>query len=110
MPRSSRGVRVFTTCSVISFRLILITASAGETTPRSSMKSPRWESSSSPIGEEEDSQDRKSTRLNSSHVKNSYAVFCLKKKMSEDPVRGARRHPDHAGVERRAPLRVRRAG
>src|SRR5690606_40895156 len=25
-------------------------------------------------------QDRKSTRLNSSHVKNSYAVFCLKKK------------------------------
>src|SRR5436309_12466786 len=26
------------------------------------------------------SEDRKSTRLNSSHVKNSYAVFCLKKK------------------------------
>src|SRR5690606_40530377 len=26
------------------------------------------------------SQDRKSTRLNSSHVKSSYAVFCLKKK------------------------------
>src|SRR5690606_41733729 len=26
--------------------------------------------------------DRKSTRLNSSHVKNSYAVFCLKKKMN----------------------------
>src|SRR5690606_18395615 len=25
-------------------------------------------------------QDRKSTRLNSSHVKNSYAVFCLKTK------------------------------
>src|SRR5690349_22359143 len=24
--------------------------------------------------------DRKSTRLNSSHVENSYAVFCLKKK------------------------------
>src|SRR5690606_40147339 len=24
-------------------------------------------------------QDRKSTRLNSSHVKNSYAVFCLEK-------------------------------
>src|SRR5436309_11422351 len=24
--------------------------------------------------------DRKSTRLNSSHVKNSYAVFCMKKK------------------------------
>src|SRR5207302_4520580 len=27
------------------------------------------------------SKDRKSTRLNSSHVKISYAVFCLKKKM-----------------------------
>src|SRR5690349_23077190 len=26
------------------------------------------------------SQDRKSTRLNSSHVENSYAVFCLQKK------------------------------
>src|SRR5690606_26478235 len=25
-------------------------------------------------------KDRKSTRLNSSHVKSSYAVFCLKKK------------------------------
>src|SRR5690606_41547590 len=28
--------------------------------------------------------DRKSTRLNSSHVKISYAVFCLKKNMSRD--------------------------
>src|SRR5256885_6534450 len=26
--------------------------------------------------------DRKSTRLNSSHLENSYAVFCLKKKMA----------------------------
>src|SRR5690606_41708026 len=31
-------------------------------------------------GEEARRQDRKSTRLNSSHVKISYAVFCLKKK------------------------------
>src|SRR5690606_40802540 len=29
---------------------------------------------------ERPAQDRKSTRLNSSHVKISYAVFCLKKK------------------------------
>src|SRR5215469_5386861 len=28
--------------------------------------------------------DRKSTRLNSSHVENSYAVFCLKKKKDLD--------------------------
>src|SRR5690606_40677407 len=32
-------------------------------------------------------QDRKSTRLNSSHVKISYAVFCLKKK-NDTPDRG----------------------
>src|SRR5439155_21084137 len=30
----------------------------------------------------EDAKDRKSTRLNSSHVARSYAVFCLKKKKS----------------------------
>src|SRR5690606_41532989 len=30
------------------------------------------------------SLDRKSTRLNSSHVKISYAVFCLKKKNNEE--------------------------
>src|SRR5438874_3226551 len=29
-------------------------------------------------------QDRKSTRLNSSHVEISYAVFCLKKKNNTD--------------------------
>src|SRR5437773_6298020 len=28
----------------------------------------------------EESEDRKSTRLNSSHITTSYAVFCLKKK------------------------------
>src|SRR5438874_7467570 len=30
--------------------------------------------------ERQRTRDRKSTRLNSSHVENSYAVFCLKKK------------------------------
>src|SRR5690606_42010614 len=33
-------------------------------------------------GEQFEHLDRKSTRLNSSHVKSSYAVFCLKKKKS----------------------------
>src|SRR5690606_30084680 len=33
-------------------------------------------------------EDRKSTRLNSSHVKISYAVFCLKKKNAEYVARG----------------------
>src|SRR5690554_7430004 len=32
--------------------------------------------------------DRKSTRLNSSHVRRSYAVFCLKKKTLRDDVIG----------------------
>src|SRR5436305_8857527 len=31
-------------------------------------------------GDDEHDEDRKSTRLNSSHVRISYAVFCLKKK------------------------------
>src|SRR5690554_7556733 len=38
-------------------------------------------------------EDRKSTRLNSSHVRISYAVFCLKKKKNRQdrrPVRGGR--------------------
>src|SRR5690606_40354669 len=33
-------------------------------------------------GEAAAAGDRKSTRLNSSHVKSSYAVFCLKKKIT----------------------------
>src|SRR5207302_3382471 len=33
----------------------------------------------------ENDEDRKSTRLNSSHVKISYAVFCLKKKKNRNP-------------------------
>src|SRR5436309_11181425 len=32
----------------------------------------------------DDARDRKSTRLNSSHVKISYAVFCLKKKKKQE--------------------------
>src|SRR5690554_2292991 len=34
-----------------------------------------------PLVNDEDFGDRKSTRLNSSHVRISYAVFCLKKKI-----------------------------
>src|SRR3712207_7588925 len=33
-----------------------------------------------PLGQVADPEDRKSTRLNSSHANISYAVFCLKKK------------------------------
>src|SRR5690606_28353498 len=41
-----------------------------------------------PVPADGDQQDRKSTRLNSSHVKISYAVFCLKKKKKTH-------HPTH---------------
>src|SRR5690625_6469471 len=40
--------------------------------------------------------DRKSTRLNSSHVAISYAVFCLKKK----------KHDERAGAPRQSGLRA----
>src|SRR5690606_23645041 len=36
-------------------------------------------------------EDRKSTRLNSSHVKSSYAVFCLKKKTARTAASGPHR-------------------
>src|SRR3712207_9009448 len=36
---------------------------------------------------EEDDEDRKSTRLNSSHANISYAVFCLKNKQTRAPIR-----------------------
>src|SRR5947209_9811814 len=43
-------------------------------------------------------RDRKSTRLNSSHANNSYAVFCLKKKTRFDlGVAGAAFHVRQAG-------------
>src|SRR5690606_40667576 len=45
--------------------------------------------------------DRKSTRLNSSHVKISYAVFCLKKKKNSDAtsIRTAMRGDEHTTAE-----------
>src|SRR5690349_22406386 len=55
-------------------------------------------------------QDRKSTRLNSSHVEISYAVFCLKKKNGSIDAAGVRQvhmrkfhealHLPHAGRAR----------
>src|SRR5436305_6234641 len=41
--------------------------------------------SSESAGDSADDRDRKSTRLNSSHVRISYAVFCLKKKNNKTP-------------------------
>src|SRR5436309_11365446 len=46
----------------------------------------------------EDALDRKSTRLNSSHVKISYAVFCLKKKKktNNNNKKNKKKHPRSA--------------
>src|SRR2546430_3327913 len=44
-------------------------------------------------------QDRKSTRLNSSHSQISYAVFCLKNNSSRRTTTGARRAVGRAGWE-----------
>src|SRR2546426_5674766 len=40
------------------------------------------------VGNQAPRPDRKSTRLNSSHLVISYAVFCLKKKKNKDTVMG----------------------
>src|SRR5688572_32279923 len=45
-------------------------------------------------------EDRKSTRLNSSHSQISYAVFCLKKKKKQRPTDQARKPRHHAQEQR----------
>src|SRR5207249_2063444 len=57
-----------------------------------------------PRGPRDDDQDRKSTRLNSSHVSTSYAVFCLKKKKLNHGRRNPPQDPDRRA---RAPALVR---
>src|SRR5690554_7390436 len=47
-------------------------------------------------------EDRKSTRLNSSHVRTSYAVFCLKKKIryTQNSIsRSKMRHPTSCTID-----------
>src|SRR5256885_12426703 len=43
--------------------------------------------------------DRKSTRLNSSHLVISYAVFCLKKKKNIDRHLKAQQHQEHKDAQ-----------
>src|SRR3989442_11363016 len=59
------------------FRSILRSSSRTRATWSGSLECDAHASASS---SSEPDQDRKSTRLNSSHVRISYAVFCLKKK------------------------------
>src|SRR5207249_11174272 len=53
---------------------------------RNGTTSGRWPlKATAPANPTAPAQDRKSTRLNSSHVSISYAVFCLKKKTLQAP-------------------------
>src|SRR5258708_14529408 len=45
-------------------------------------------------------EDRKSTRLNSSHQIISYAVFCLKKKNTHEDNATTRSYPNHINTSR----------
>src|SRR5436305_3624288 len=47
--------------------------------------------------------DRKSTRLNSSHVRSSYAVFCLKKKREVDRLQPGPHHLHRLAAGERTP-------
>src|SRR5688500_19547307 len=49
---------------------------------------------SSPAGQHDEGADRKSTRLNSSHLVISYAVFCLKKKKKPQQTTTTSQHTD----------------
>src|SRR5690606_4869450 len=59
---------------VLNMRSTLLTLAGGDAMPAAAI-----------------SKDRKSTRLNSSHVKISYAVFCLKKKKRDSETSNRRR-------------------
>src|SRR5436305_1778849 len=56
------------------------------------------------------SRDRKSTRLNSCHVRISYAVFCLKKKSGRHRVRRRARRAPAGGASGPAPALLRQLG
>src|SRR5437667_7906831 len=53
---------------------------AHKANPFQMLKDVNYAGGNIPSGDEENAEDRKSTRLNSSHITISYAVFCLKKK------------------------------
>src|SRR3712207_9331806 len=58
-------------------------ARRGGTASRIDLLREVWGHSAAVVTRTVDTQDRKSTRLNSSHANISYAVFCLKKKKNQ---------------------------
>src|SRR5690349_23431224 len=79
-----------------SRRIRAINASTADALPKTRISTPLESLSTSP--ERSRSRDRKSTRLNSSHVEISYAVFCLKKKTTIDPLLLPAQDRRHAGL------------
>src|SRR5258705_6460855 len=73
---------------------------AGGLEPNHDLAKPDWASAAIMVR----LQDRKSTRLNSSHLGISYAVFCLKKK-KKTPIRGARHSQELEDAPEEAPCR-----
>src|SRR3712207_7007004 len=58
----------------------LVLGMTGAFAPRLKWNKPQPDGTLKPVTQSFAGQDRKSTRLNSSHANISYAVFCLKKK------------------------------
>src|SRR5205814_9184942 len=87
LPISKGGVNTATTRALASSRNTTAEWSMVESPPGSSTRSTATPKSAA-IGAIERaapvSPDRKSTRLNSSHLGISYAVFCLKKKTQDE--------------------------
>src|SRR5690606_39957541 len=73
-------------CLIVAVTTEIYTLSLHDALPISARPAPtaaapvRWAGRATVRGRAPGGADRKSTRLNSSHVKISYAVFCLKKK------------------------------
>src|SRR5256885_5433747 len=63
-----------------------------------------WEAEAGGSPEVGSWRDRKSTRLNSSHLVISYAVFCLKKKKGKGQHRGLHARDQQGGAAARAVL------
>src|SRR5947207_9557410 len=61
----------------------------------------RWDGwiATAPGGKRSSPQDRKSTRLNSSHTVISYAVFCLKKKKKKKHTENKKQHETRPKVK-----------
>src|SRR5205809_2252728 len=75
------GVSVSSCVKFLPFRGRSLTAFSGITVPSSLVEAVN----DLPLNGRNFTQDRKSTRLNSSHGYSSYAVFCLKKKSLQPP-------------------------